>query len=253
MPPIRKGDGTPVAPKGISQIRTGDGRILFDGDAIPDSVVYYSTVRDLSDMSEGDTISSIPARVGDWDLEGVSSPKYNTGINGNPSASLDGDGFYPDGSSPSDWEFLNRNAAVTMVMVPISGDNGRWCSTFVSDLGIYYNRGDTDSFQAGYFDGSTLSNPEISGFDDGEPHLLTVWNTEDELRVRQNGSEVYDKSNPSLPSGVPDTVLHIGINEDGSSPLESEFGAFVGYDDPAMDDIAEMEDKLGDGFDINID
>ena len=39
MPPIRKGDGTPVTPKGISQIRTGDGRILFDGDAIPDSVV----------------------------------------------------------------------------------------------------------------------------------------------------------------------------------------------------------------------
>ena len=39
MPPIRKGDGTPVTPKGISQIRTGDGRILFDGPAIPDSVV----------------------------------------------------------------------------------------------------------------------------------------------------------------------------------------------------------------------
>ena len=38
MPPIRKGDGTPVAPKGISQVRTGDGRILFDGVAIPDSV-----------------------------------------------------------------------------------------------------------------------------------------------------------------------------------------------------------------------
>jgi len=39
MPPIRKGDGTPVAPKGISQVRTGDGRILFDDPAIPDSVV----------------------------------------------------------------------------------------------------------------------------------------------------------------------------------------------------------------------
>ena len=39
MPPIRKGDGTPVTPKGISQIRTGDGRILFDGVAIPDSRV----------------------------------------------------------------------------------------------------------------------------------------------------------------------------------------------------------------------
>ena len=39
MPPIRKGDGTPVTPKGISQIRTGDGRILFDGVAIHDVLV----------------------------------------------------------------------------------------------------------------------------------------------------------------------------------------------------------------------
>jgi len=39
MPPIRKGDGTAVVPKGISQVRTGDGRILFDGPALPDSVV----------------------------------------------------------------------------------------------------------------------------------------------------------------------------------------------------------------------
>jgi len=42
MPPIRKGDGTPVAPKGISQVRTGDGRIFFDGPAIPDEKVYDS-------------------------------------------------------------------------------------------------------------------------------------------------------------------------------------------------------------------
>ena len=41
MPPIRKGDGTPVTPKGISQIRTGDGRILFDGPAIPDADVFH--------------------------------------------------------------------------------------------------------------------------------------------------------------------------------------------------------------------
>jgi len=39
MPPIRKGDATPVAPKGISQVRTGDGRILFDRDVITDSVI----------------------------------------------------------------------------------------------------------------------------------------------------------------------------------------------------------------------
>ena len=54
MPPIRKGDGTPVTPKGISQIRTGDGRILFDGPAIPDSAVYHYPLleRDTDTISE---------------------------------------------------------------------------------------------------------------------------------------------------------------------------------------------------------
>jgi len=60
MPPIRKGDGTAVAPKGISQVRTGDGRILFDGPALPDSVVddfeQYTPggSTDLSDNYSGD-------------------------------------------------------------------------------------------------------------------------------------------------------------------------------------------------------
>jgi len=53
MAPIRKGDGTGVAPKGISQVRTGDGRILFDGPAIPDSVLTPES-NDL-DHFNGDT------------------------------------------------------------------------------------------------------------------------------------------------------------------------------------------------------
>ena len=68
MPPIRKGDGTPVTAKGISQIRTGDGRILFDGVAIPDSVVDNFEDEDadppgiynglsLSDVYSGDLAS----------------------------------------------------------------------------------------------------------------------------------------------------------------------------------------------------
>ena len=53
MPPIRKGDGTPVTPKGISQIRTGDGRILFDGPAIPDTATCRTADDDSSDTDRG--------------------------------------------------------------------------------------------------------------------------------------------------------------------------------------------------------
>ena len=38
MAPIRKGDGTPLEIPGVSEVRSGDGRVFFD-DAIPDSVV----------------------------------------------------------------------------------------------------------------------------------------------------------------------------------------------------------------------
>jgi len=55
MPPIRKGDGTAVAPKGISQVRTGDGRVLFDSPAIPYPYVGGNngtvTQLDSSDLS----------------------------------------------------------------------------------------------------------------------------------------------------------------------------------------------------------
>ena len=56
MPPIRKGDGTPVTPKGISQVRTGDGRILFDGIDIPDSVLN----RPDDDVTADPSLDSIP-------------------------------------------------------------------------------------------------------------------------------------------------------------------------------------------------
>ena len=41
MAPIRKGDGAPLDVPGVSEVRSGDGRVFFEGDAIPDSVVAY--------------------------------------------------------------------------------------------------------------------------------------------------------------------------------------------------------------------
>ena len=37
MAPIRKGDGTPLEIPGVSEVRSGDGRVFFEGVAIPDS------------------------------------------------------------------------------------------------------------------------------------------------------------------------------------------------------------------------
>jgi len=117
MPPIRKGDGTPVAPKGISQVRTGDGRILFEGPAIPDSVVdnfedssdvdgatepfgIYDEDETISDKYEGDTgyferVTDYSA-TGDYSLHiDDSSERYLAGSTdtGLPSTPSRGDTF----------------------------------------------------------------------------------------------------------------------------------------------------------------
>ena len=90
MPPIRKGDGTPVEPKGVSQIRTGDGRILFDGVAIPDIVVSRPSDDSSdsgTDVSRGLVVEAqsdfggIGARISD-NVSGVSRARlydYNSG------------------------------------------------------------------------------------------------------------------------------------------------------------------------------
>ena len=53
MAPIRKGDGTPLEIPGVSEVRSGDGRVFFD--AIPDSEDFEHN--DLTGNYGGDTDS----------------------------------------------------------------------------------------------------------------------------------------------------------------------------------------------------
>ena len=56
MVPIRKGDGTGLGAKGYSQIRKGDGTVLWD--AIPDAQPYYKIDEESGDVlndANGDT------------------------------------------------------------------------------------------------------------------------------------------------------------------------------------------------------
>ena len=117
MPPIRKGDGTPVTPKGISQIRTGDGRILFDGVAIPDSAltqnadhIWYmdegsgSTVADSVGTEDGtisESVWSSGVGAGDFVVENQNAGDIITigdGVfNNETSFTVVAWGFHPSG------------------------------------------------------------------------------------------------------------------------------------------------------------
>ena len=97
MPPIRKGDGTPVTPKGISQVRTGDGRILFDGVAIPDSALLHFPFRERSD-------STLVEEIGGYD--GTANGLTNVSGNWWDGYAEDGDGVDAYGDL-GDWTEVN--------------------------------------------------------------------------------------------------------------------------------------------------
>jgi len=65
--PIRKGDGTGISPSGISQVRTGDGRILFDGPAILDSAVYHWEFDEGSGDTITDSVEGVEGEISDTD------------------------------------------------------------------------------------------------------------------------------------------------------------------------------------------
>ena len=124
MPPIRKGDGTPVEPKGVSQIRTGDGRILFDGPALPDSVVDNFEDADADPpgvYGDGETIDDFyRGATDDWNrttsdvIEGGHAISQDSSTVDDNSAvwSQPGDGLnrYPE--SGDSVKFLINGAAV---------------------------------------------------------------------------------------------------------------------------------------------
>ena len=92
MVPIRKGDGTGLAAAGYSQVRKGDGTVLWN--AIPDSVVEDFERGNL-DPYKGDT--------GNYNIEtneviqGDNSLEFDIGTQGHRIYSLPGDGleYYP--------------------------------------------------------------------------------------------------------------------------------------------------------------
>ena len=58
MAPIRKGDGTPLEIPGVSEVRSGDGRVFFE-DAIPDSAVNRFALDEGSGTTAEDSIGSL--------------------------------------------------------------------------------------------------------------------------------------------------------------------------------------------------
>ena len=99
MAPIRKGDGTPLEIPGVQEVRSGDGRVFFDGDAIPDSedLQLHHDASDI-DADDGDSIISWPSGIAGPTLDQGEGGEYIESvadIDGQPSVHIaDGDLLY---------------------------------------------------------------------------------------------------------------------------------------------------------------
>jgi len=111
MSPMRKGDGTGLSAKGFSEVRKGDGTVLWN--AIPDSAVWQIDATTLS-LSDGSGVTSWDVQIAGGSITG-GSPIYDAdGMNGNPL--VDGDSV-DDYLSGDDSALPLSNNARTIIIV----------------------------------------------------------------------------------------------------------------------------------------
>ena len=241
MPPIRKGDGTPVAPKGISQIRTGDGRILFDGVAIPDSDLlqaHWNTNEEL--ITDNGDVSEIPDLTdNNNDLTGTISTINGDGFNGKTTVQTTGssdkvDTDWSDLSPPFDYYGLVRytggggGSSTELMFDSSAGDGVRFDSL---------DSGDEWRFRGG--------NSIIGGDVDTEWHIFSwlLRESGEDSTTRIDGSDVLTGDLEDVEA----TDFHFGARSDGDFEGDWELLEFMVYESSTTpEDVERYLDRNSD-------
>ena len=221
MPPIRKGDGTPVTAKGISQIRTGDGRILFDGPAPPDGVVYHWDVDNFADPWEDDvqnrtmSISGLSLSEGLVSSDGVDD--FGSANVGDFGSILDSQMSLGVSISTTDSQGAILGVREDGLRLGLSvGDDAALTPNDASAGEVAFRVSDENGdIQDAYSDGTTV--------DDGQKHdiLITKSGNEfDDVDIRIDGSLVntnfvFDE-NPSNFVDFEEDMAFFAANNNGS-------------------------------------
>jgi len=232
MAPIRKGDGTPVDPKGISQVRTGDGRILFDAPAIPDALTDHYLHDEGSGTTLNNDIGSVNATVqsdtsdmwqSDAGLNGFYL-QYNAADNdySNPDdvSYFSGTDKYawwmwinPDNPSTTEESVFRAEGAAQTLSIGVSGD---------SELRWYIDGGDAGN-------PATVSKSITSGWQfvgivaDPDNTVTRLYHAyASDSSVTEVGSSNYDNGTPTFSSldfgrrpGLTDRYYSGGIDDIG--------------------------------------
>ena len=251
MPPIRKGDGTPVTPKGISQVRTGDGRILFDGVAIPDSVEAQWDATQLA-LSDGQTVDPFDDSIGTADLPASESPTYDPdGINGESAVFYDG---VDDAHLGSGLGLSTASGEFTVfAVVDAATSDGRAYNIMSDEDGGLQLRYDEGEIFYRSDDGSTDQTVTLSLSTSPEIVSVRISNGGETVEAWVDGDFQGDSTATVGGWGVVDNVRLGDVGTDPVLPLEGNLGEVV-YHNAALSpsDRSDEEQRLANKFGISL-
>ena len=258
MAPIRKGDGTPLEIPGVSEVRSGDGRVFFEGDAIPDSGVFQIDATTLN-LSDGDGVTDWKDQIGSNDLSG-GTPTYQTSELIDPTVTGDATDDELINTSPSGLPTGDSERTIILVMQSQSAASGETIFAYGNDASgerIAVINDDRNTSGGDLFievqGGSVTAN---SVFSADEKHLITIrmpsGASANDITLRDNGTdlsldEINDVALNTTLSYVSAFALN-GANYSGDSLSE----AIIYDSELAGSALTDEEQRLADKWGITL-
>ena len=241
MPPIRKGDGTGLAPKAFAEVRKGDGTVLYSASSggVPDA----TDLQTRYDLSVEDGSMPISDQTGNgYDLGNGSYTGVGTTINGLQAGEYDG----VDDSTWVTFSEVSQPTTIAMVVqldATTSGSNLEW---FDGDSGAtHLIRSRTFNGEFNIYGGNTL-NAGVS--EDTNPHIFVCLFNGTSSVIRIDGTEAATGDAGSL--GLDGVTL--GSRGDQSLYAPIRIGEVLVYPQDKSSIFGDIESYLSDKWGVTL-
>lgn len=250
MNPVRQGDGVGLSAAGFSEVREGDGTVLWSqGGAIPDSAIAQYDARALTGYSDGDPVNTWPDEGGNYDVTGTAPTFRSSGINGNPSVEFDGSDDVLSATFNSTESQPNTIAAV---VEPFNADQTGYTAVVDAESNLHqlaYNTGGNNNNIELIVNDSSIT--QLGGGSiTNDPFLIVGIFDGNDSEIRANGSSV---ATGSLDDSVGLDGIQLGHGNNGPEEhLSGYLGEVVPYeaDLRATGTLPTEEQRLADKWGI---
>jgi len=246
MRPLRQGDGTGLSASGFSEVRKGDGTVLFSaGGEIPDSAVAQFDARQLSGFADGDSVTTRPDHTSNGNDATGSGIYRNNEINGYAAVEYD-----PANNDEHDVSFGSNISqpvvvfAVTQTRLTSQGADTKPRAVVAADTTRSWFS-EPESFGDGYNIDAGSSGTQ-GGTTDTNPTLLTGIFDGANTQLRENGSTIIGPTD----LGAADwDGISIGYSPflGGNNYFDGDIGFVEWHDGDPSNGLNTREQQVADG------